>query len=611
MARFLRRDEASLRNHLRSVERDATCFVASLRSHFYDVSCFANLRGGAWYTSEADGACYFKSTDGHISARVFSLSRLNLHIGRHLASSSAEAALIVDATRSGKLFPDAESRTIPLWCGVLNQLLLGGEGHVCVPSFIPPSEAHLLNERVKTIVNGLPEGTVEIIRKQFSSSPLRGPIRPIWLCSPELRAVEDGHDVRPLFQTFLCSKCASADCSLGPSPSLESILEASYGGTGGDPRRGPVILCVSASQRLSEHARDVSVSHRTGHLIGHGDESSAVAGWRYLPGAGDDAEHWSRGLTPSLFWRLRREIMESDAFTRGTHADCEALIDALVAREVAAGRGGSAVSAHLATNDEDVENDGTSAAPSDYLLSVLVPLHMTGGGLDISRLEDRLSQSRISVAPSGLMERAGAGIAAFDKSVEGASLVSLSDDLLSRADLDHLLIVAPMQGNSEATVSDEPSDAAPHSTSDSTANVAPGRVSYVHVPVDKKDMRQYDGIRLWRSVFESFESLIERLAGGGPARIAVIPSCGATEAHALVVAAALAVCVMRSSARVSSVSEPQPRLDKTSLRVMLSVLQTATGVPTVPRLLHQQLNSWALQDLRPEPAAHAASTLDE
>jgi len=107
-----------------------------------------NKRNGLWYvpgplsalpsrrppsTAPAPAWCYFKSTDGHGTPEhwKFSLSRLNLHTLTHIFSN--EGTCIVDSTRRGKRFPDSLTVTVPVWCAVMNMILLArqnGQGQV-------------------------------------------------------------------------------------------------------------------------------------------------------------------------------------------------------------------------------------------------------------------------------------------------------------------------------------------------------------------------------------------------------------------------------------------------------------------------------------------------
>ncbi len=64
---------------------------------------------------------YFKSTDGHYGKWDFNLRRGNWHVLKQIANH--KGCVIVDSTRNGKRIPDALSKTIPLWCAVLNEML--------------------------------------------------------------------------------------------------------------------------------------------------------------------------------------------------------------------------------------------------------------------------------------------------------------------------------------------------------------------------------------------------------------------------------------------------------------------------------------------------------
>ncbi len=121
MIKQLKRERSSVFHCICSILDDAA-FVAEVRGLYPDVPAVANLRCGLWYVSPpVDHTCYFKSTDGHVGQWAFSTVRLNLHVA-HLAAQHG-GALIVDATRNANKggFPDALSRTIPIWAAVLNR----------------------------------------------------------------------------------------------------------------------------------------------------------------------------------------------------------------------------------------------------------------------------------------------------------------------------------------------------------------------------------------------------------------------------------------------------------------------------------------------------------
>ena len=114
------RREDQLWDSLNSIFYDSL-YIEQLQKLMPDVPFYANLRCGLWYGHKWDGTVYFKSTDGHRDKWSFSLSRLNSNLLSALAEHGAAA--VVDSTRRGKLFPDALSKTIPIWACVVNRAL--------------------------------------------------------------------------------------------------------------------------------------------------------------------------------------------------------------------------------------------------------------------------------------------------------------------------------------------------------------------------------------------------------------------------------------------------------------------------------------------------------
>lgn len=80
------------------------------------------------------------------------MRRLNLHVlecvGRH------SGVVLVDSTRRGKRFPDALSRTVPVWIAVVNWCLFGGGfGGLCVSeNMVSESEAAQIERLVPKFV---------------------------------------------------------------------------------------------------------------------------------------------------------------------------------------------------------------------------------------------------------------------------------------------------------------------------------------------------------------------------------------------------------------------------------------------------------------------------
>lgn len=136
----LRRSTLSLHNRLSSISSDSL-FVTSVASA-YNLPLIANERCGSWYipTLQKAGSVYFKSTDGHMGQWSFSLRRLNLQLLDVVAEKGG--AVVVDSTRRGKSMPDALSKTVPVWCAVVNRAIFGvdtKEGEEKGGLYVPPS----------------------------------------------------------------------------------------------------------------------------------------------------------------------------------------------------------------------------------------------------------------------------------------------------------------------------------------------------------------------------------------------------------------------------------------------------------------------------------------
>lgn len=150
----LRRSTLSIHNRLTSIASDSS-FVASV-STAYSLPLVANERCGSWYIppdQKAEGV-YFKSTDGHMGEWSFSLRRLNLQLLDVV--SKYGGAVVVDSTRRGKSMPDALSKTVPIWCCVLNRVVFGDEGKrgrlYTPPQAVSESEHAQIERRVDGFV---------------------------------------------------------------------------------------------------------------------------------------------------------------------------------------------------------------------------------------------------------------------------------------------------------------------------------------------------------------------------------------------------------------------------------------------------------------------------
>ena len=204
----------------------------------------------------------------------FSSKRLNFSLFERIQRSGG--CWILDASKR-KVLPDSMSRTIPVWCAVMNRLYQhyyyssnqyqnqtttattattttttntntqGGDissvyDQLHTPDFVVSKEEYetivsLLDQRVeKAIQDGVivnPERFVQIFSK---------PLRPFWICNNNQQII---------------------------LPNQQEQLQYSC------------VICISCSNPLDHHHNH---------------------GFDYIPGAADDEESWSCGLNHTLFW---------------------------------------------------------------------------------------------------------------------------------------------------------------------------------------------------------------------------------------------------------------------------------------------------------------------
>ncbi|KAF6819788.1 hypothetical protein CSOJ01_01195 [Colletotrichum sojae] len=244
----LKRSNLSIANRLRSCQHDAE-FVKETAT-CYGRPLVANERCGSWYVRPEDKAesAYFKSTDGHTNAWKFSTRRLNLHllelIGKH------DGCIIVDSTRRGKRMPDALSKTIPVWCCILNMALFPDRPQAAnlhtPPNVVSASEHSQIAALLPSFLSSFKALNLDLepLRKHISR-----PLRPFWVTQ----------------ETQLSA--------------VDVVFEEYH----------PVICCTS-SRRVA------------------GTELSEAG---YIQGAGDDTENWALGLTAEIFWENAETLLST------------------------------------------------------------------------------------------------------------------------------------------------------------------------------------------------------------------------------------------------------------------------------------------------------------
>lgn len=188
--------------------------------------------------------------------------------------------------------PDALSKTIPVWCAVLNRA--SSRKYGCPEAdregfalktprwMIPPTEHDQIDAKMEGFVKSLLDSDLQVPK-------LEKPLKPVFIT---------------------------------PQTNLDSIEADSVRSSQGSFT--PVVL-VSASRFVSDSAglgdNDFTNAHRP------------KANFIYVQGAGDDHENWARGLTPDMFWKHHNELLACDK------EQIEALVDSIVAKEALSGGG--------------------------------------------------------------------------------------------------------------------------------------------------------------------------------------------------------------------------------------------------------------------------------
>ncbi|EGD77190.1 hypothetical protein PTSG_08283 [Salpingoeca rosetta] len=298
--RAVTQEGLSIYNRLRSIDADVE-FVDRIAGLYSDLPIVANLRCGGWYFPEFDGEVHFKSADGHRGQWQVSLKRLNLHLLPLLAEKGG--CVLVDSTRKARTLPDSFSRTVPMWCAVMNRLhdILYGDcrgdaddsvdhGKVgapdwdtqlhCPPTTVPQQELCQMQDLLDARVHAVLESGVDLSLLKN----LRKPLRATWVTTETARAHE------------------AASRSDGDTSTLE--LEHV------DRTKYTAIVCLCASE-------PVDIEQRRGYV--------------YVQGAADDEETWSMGLTPRLFWQHKTDLLDGDSDTCGDR------VRALVSQQMCSG----------------------------------------------------------------------------------------------------------------------------------------------------------------------------------------------------------------------------------------------------------------------------------
>lgn len=324
----LRKEDRSLRNRIQSILFDNNFLETQVIPTFPKFPIIPNERCGIWYCDPKSykQTSYFKSTDGHINQWDFSTRRLNFHLFPTLATNGG--IIIVDSTRRGKKIPDSLSKTVPIWCAVLNGLMLRAmhekfdyEDLLYVPpDTISQSERSIMVERLADLirkVNDLQIFDGKTVYESFNHKLLR----PFWV-HPGSSILESARDI-------FTGEITTQEWTV---PEDSNII--------------PIILCT-----VSYQAQD-GIDKRNG--------------FTYHQGAADDHELWSNGLEPDIFWKHIDSFKQINA----TDVEVEQLVDKIVSQEEETKRNMKCVSSldQAFENIETITNEVSLSVVMDGLI---------------------------------------------------------------------------------------------------------------------------------------------------------------------------------------------------------------------------------------------------
>ncbi|OWB81318.1 hypothetical protein B5S32_g5730 [[Candida] boidinii] len=271
----IKKEDTSLTNRFQSIILDSQ-YVDNVSSLFPHYPIIPNERCGLWYVplDKYTHTSYFKSTDGHINNWDFSTRRLNFHLLSLFQFNNEHhdnnGIIIVDSTRRGKKIPDAQSKTIPIWCSVINCILYGtneqgDDSYTDENEFelnkkywlwlprdtITKSEYLRILKEIPNFIYKVKElGIInESNIKNFKIKLNHKKLKPYWIY-PDLKNIKN-------YKNLI----------------IENSIKNDF---------NPIILCTSSYQCQ--------------------DGMDKRNGFTYVQGAADDHELWSNGLEPIEFW---------------------------------------------------------------------------------------------------------------------------------------------------------------------------------------------------------------------------------------------------------------------------------------------------------------------
>lgn len=204
-----------------------------------------------------------------------------------------------------KLLPDSFSRTVPIWCCVLNRIVeryriemnvdceIRWDVKLYTPACIVSSEEH-------EVISNLIDSRVQLL---YDSKAIVHPERLVQFMKRPLRAQwwTNGRSEEPTVVN------GDASCTLNDDEYF-------------------TIVCHNPSTYAKDNKNHIQ-------WIENLDDDTSSQGYYYTPGAADDDATWGRGLTHQAFWSNREQLLNPKV----NDDEVDSLIDDLVKNDVSMG----------------------------------------------------------------------------------------------------------------------------------------------------------------------------------------------------------------------------------------------------------------------------------
>lgn len=324
----VREDSQDLKQRTLSVLRpgpnaDTAINADEARWRVDDWPWLPNKHCGSWYLPPAEwgtnsaaataiNQCgvevYFKSTDGHVGTYAMSLKRLNLSLIQILHKYGG--CILVDSSVR-KLLPDSFSRTIPIWCAVMNRIALKYRTELGLKSSSSPFCTNYDNDEWDVALH-TPSAIVSLEEYLEISNLIDSRVELLY----QSKAIVD----IPRFVDFMKKPIRAMWIANGLAQN-DTISSSRYPSCSGIDNYF-IIICCNPSRYNSEGGK-----HHTYKIDSDPQNTfNQQSDYYYTPGAADDEDSWSRYLTPELFWMNHEKILDSTS----TEDETDDMIDMVV-----------------------------------------------------------------------------------------------------------------------------------------------------------------------------------------------------------------------------------------------------------------------------------------